>query len=136
MFYLKKARPKPEIQLAPLIDMVFLLLIFFMVATVFPDKRGIQVEKPPARTAGKLPNKNLVFNITRTGEIIVAGKKITMADVGAIVGSTMKKNPGTTVIVNADRNAITGDLVKLLDEARKGGAENLAIGAEEAENPE
>jgi len=131
MNYVKKIRQKPEMQLAPLIDMVFLLLIFFMVATIFPDDTGIEVQKPQSATASKMPKENLLFLISKSGEIWFSGHKVDLKEVSKIIESELQIQPGVMVLVDADKKAETDYLIKFLDEARKGGARNLAIGTKE-----
>ncbi|MDH5543096.1 MAG: biopolymer transporter ExbD [Nitrospinota bacterium] len=131
MYYVKKIRPTPEVQLAPLIDMVFLLLIFFMVATIFPDDTGIEVQKPQSATATKLPKENLLFLISQNGDIWFSGKKVELIEISKIVQSELEVQPGVMVLVDVDKKAETDSLIKFLDEARKGGAKNLAIGTKE-----
>jgi biopolymer transport protein ExbD len=131
MYYVKKARRKPEMQLAPLIDMVFLLLIFFMVATIFPDDTGIEVQKPQSATSNKLPKEHLLFLISKTGEVWFSGHKVDLKEVSKIIESQLEIQPDVMVLVDPDKKAETDYLIKFLDEARRGGARNLAIGTKE-----
>ena len=131
MYYVKKLRPKPEMQLAPLIDMVFLLLIFFMVATIFPEDRGIEVQKPQSSTATKMPKENLMFLISQNGDIWFSGKQVELVEVNKIIKSELEIQPGVMVLIDIDKKAETDSLIQFLDEARKGGAKNLAIGTRE-----
>jgi biopolymer transport protein ExbD len=131
MYYVKKSRRKPEMQLAPLIDMVFLLLIFFMVATIFPDDTGIEVQKPQSATSNKMPKEHLLFLISKTGEVWFSGHKVDLNQVSKIVESELEIQPGVMILVDADKKAETDYLIRFLDEARKGGARNLAIGTKE-----
>lgn len=131
MNYVKKVRRKPEMQLAPLIDMVFLLLIFFMVATIFPDDTGIEVQKPQSATSNKLPKEHILFLISKTGEVWFSGHKVELKEVSKIIESQLEIEPDVMVLVDPDKKAETDYLIKFLDEARKGGARNLAIGTKE-----
>lgn len=113
--------------MAPLIDMVFLLLIFFMVATVFPEETGVEVEKPEADTSKPLQKGNLIFAITRDGQHFHAGENISMGRANAIIRGAMAENPQTMIIVEVDKNAITDYLIRFLDTAREAGAKNIAV---------
>lgn len=115
-------------QLAPLIDMVFLLLIFFMVATIFPEDHGIEVEKPNAENPSRLPRQNLLFLVSETGEIWFSGRQVGLEEVSKIVESELVIKPDAMVVVDVDRKSVTDNLIRFLDQARKGGARNLAIG--------
>lgn len=122
----KKPRP-PEIQMAPLIDMVFLLLIFFMVATVFPENTGVEVEKPLSKTAKPLIKESLVFAITSEGDVFHAGAKITHEHASGIIQGAVAAKPGVSVVIEVDKKAMTDHLIRFLDTAREAGANNLAI---------
>jgi biopolymer transport protein ExbD len=122
----KKIRA-PEIQMAPLIDMVFLLLIFFMVATVFPENTGVQVEKPRSTTAKPLTKESLLFAITSEGDIFHAGAKITRERVSGIIRSALAAKPSASVVIEVDRKAMTDHLIQFLDTAREAGSRNIAI---------
>lgn len=124
----KKPRP-PEIQMAPLIDMVFLLLIFFMVATVFPENTGVEVEKPLSKTAKPLTRENLIFAITSEGDIFHAGAKITREQASGIIQSAVAAKSDASVVIEVDKKAMTDHLIQFLDTAREAGARNLAIAA-------
>ena len=130
---LKKGREKPLIAMAPLIDMVFLLLVFFMVATVFPENIGVEVEKPKADSAKALARDHLLFAITKTGAIWHNESELSPDESATIIKRTVAVKPDTTVIIEVDRNALTDHLVTFLDNARKAGSVNIAIATEEKE---
>lgn len=130
MFYQPRKREKPVVAMAPLIDMIFLLLIFFMVATVFPDNVGVEVDKPEADTAKALPRDNLLFAITAGGELWHSEKKITFAEAEVVMRAAARVRPDTAVIVQPDQRSATAHLVTFLDTARKAGATNISIATE------
>ncbi|MDH4185189.1 MAG: biopolymer transporter ExbD [Nitrospinota bacterium] len=127
MFYIPRPRKKPEIAMAPLIDMVFLLLIFFMVATVFPDKVGVKVEKPEADTSKALPKDNMLFAIDKDGALWHSERTISFEEAESIIAAGMMARPGMAVIVEPDKVSLSGALVLFLDKARKAGAKNISI---------
>ena len=120
MFYQQKKREKPVMAMAPLIDMIFLLLVFFMVATVFPDNVGVDVEKPEADTSKALQKDHLLFAITKEGAIWHSEKEITLDETLTILSAAARIKPDTAVIVQPDKKAETQYLVGFLDVARKG----------------
>ncbi|MBF0634513.1 MAG: biopolymer transporter ExbD [Nitrospinae bacterium] len=128
----KKPRP-PEIQMAPLIDMVFLLLIFFMVATVFPENTGVEVQKPLSKTANPLIKEGLIFAITTEGDVFHAGGKITHEQASGIIKGAVAAKPGVSVVIEVDKRAVTDHLIRFLDTAREAGASNLAIATLQAD---
>lgn len=130
MFYQVKKRDKPIVAMAPLIDMIFLLLIFFMVATVFPDNVGVEVDKPEADTAKALPPEHMLFAITSAGDLWHAEKKITYEEATTLLAAAARVKPDTAVIIQPDRMAATLYLVQFLDTARKAGMVNIAIATE------
>lgn len=130
MFYTPNPRKTPVLQLAPMIDVVFLLLIFFMVATSFPDDTGVEIEKPDASTAAALPRDNLLFAVTQDEKYYTSGKQISAAEARHLIASAVMGRPEIAIIVQIDRRASSGALVTFLDLAREAGAQNLSIAAE------
>jgi len=127
MFYAREPRRRPLLQLAPMIDVVFLLLIFFMVATTFPDDVGVEVEKPEAASAAPLLKDNLLFAITRDEKYYYSGKEITADEATRIIKTAVAGKPDVAVVVQIDRRAVTDALITFLDLARLAGASNLSI---------
>ena len=128
---LRKPKKKPELNIAPLIDMVFLLLIFFMVATTIQKDYGIEISKPEASTVVRLDEKSLVIAISGDGEYVFDKKKVTLDEIRAAFGDDKEKNGKKSVIILADKKAYTKTLIDLLDELRGIGVVNLSIGAKE-----
>ncbi|MDH5637381.1 MAG: biopolymer transporter ExbD [Nitrospinota bacterium] len=127
MFYKPRPRKKPEIAMAPLIDMVFLLLIFFMVATVFPDNVGVKVEKPDADTAKALPRHHLLFAIDKNGALYHSERELSYEEAESIIAAAVSAKPDIAVIVEPDKTSVSGRLVLFLDKARMAGAKNVSI---------
>lgn len=128
---LRKPKKKPELNIAPLIDMVFLLLIFFMVATTIQKDYGIEISKPEASTVVRLDDESIVIAISKEGEYVFNKKKVNLDDIRAAFGDDKEKNGKKNVIILADKKAYTKTLIDLLDELRSIGVVNLSIGAEE-----
>ncbi len=107
-----------QIELAPIIDMVFLLLIFFLVATTFHQtEREMQIALPSAAAAGPISTalKEIVINVTSEGEIIVSGRKMEPDDLRAVITSAVATNPDQKVTVRGDKNAYYSAIVRVLD---------------------
>jgi biopolymer transport protein ExbD len=112
------------IELTPLVDMVFLLLIFFLVATTFHQtEREMQIVLPEASSAGpiSLALKELVVNIDAEGAIYVGGQRISAEDLEAIVTQAVATNPDQKVTVRADQRTSYADVVRVLDIAKGAG---------------
>lgn len=117
---------KSEIDISPLIDVVFILLIFFIVTTVFVEETGIEVNKPRAATQQDLERNSILIGVSRTGQVFYGGREIGVAGVRSIVSRLMKQEP-MPVIIQADRETPTESTVSVLDEARLAGAENVFV---------
>ena len=117
---------KPEISMAPLIDVVFLLLIFFMVTTVFPDQ-GIAIEKPESEQASRLPNNHLTLKLDRHNTIYFNNSKVTVNDLTRLLETEVKIDPDISVVIKADKDSSTGMLISLIDAAKISGAKLLGI---------
>ncbi len=117
---------KSEIDISPLIDVVFILLIFFIVTTVFVEETGIEVNKPRAATQQDLERNSILLGVTRTGQVFYGGREIGIAGVRSVVGRLLKQDP-MPVIIQADRETPTEMTVSVLDEARLAGAENVFV---------
>lgn len=117
---------KSEIDISPLIDVVFILLIFFIVTTVFVEETGIEVNKPRAATQQDLERNSILIGVRRTGQVFYGGREIGVAGVRSIVSRLIKQDP-MPVIIQADRETPTESTVSVLDEARLAGAENVFV---------
>lgn len=116
-----------DINVSPLIDIVFILLIFFIVTTVFVDETGVEVQRPQAASAQQLEKRSILIAITADGKIVYGGQEIGVRGVRAVVKRLLKQND-MPVIVQADRNAPIDLYAKVHDEAVLAGAKliNLA----------
>jgi biopolymer transport protein ExbD len=117
------------INLTPLIDLVFILLIFFLVTTSFTKESGIDVNRPTAQTAVRQERGNLVIGVSRGGEIWIDNQQVDIRSVRAHVERLHAQNPEGTVIILADRESRTGLLVEVMDQVRLAGVTNVAIAA-------
>jgi len=122
---------KPEITMAPLIDVSFLLLIFFMVTTVFPENDGILIEKPTSENTARLHDKNVILKLDSNGQTYFNDAVVSLADIKRLVAREIKINNTVSVIVHADKNSTTEQLIKVIDTAKSGGAQKLGIATNE-----
>jgi len=122
----------PEISMAPLIDVVFLLLIFFMVTTVFPENRGLLIEKPESIHSEPLAMKKIVFNVSKEGEVFFQKSRIDVKDVERLVKEQLATAPDTAVLMHVDKNATTEIFIRVMDACKQGGAKNVGIATNDA----
>lgn len=114
------------IDISPLIDCVFILLIFFIVTTTFVQETGIEVDKPQAASGGSLEKTSILIAISANGEIVYGGNDIGIGGVFQTVKQELEKEK-IPVIVQADKGALSGLLVQVIDEAKKAGAEKVSV---------
>jgi len=120
-----------EINVSPLIDMVFILLIFFIVTTVFVEETGTEVDKPQAASATQLEKNSILLALTAKGEVVYGGKEIGVGGVRPLVSRLSQPEP-MPVIIQVDQKANAGLLVRVIDEAKLGKAKNVSIATEVA----
>jgi len=107
-----------SIDLTPVIDMVFLLLIFFLVATTFhQSEREMQIALPVASSAAPISSllQELIVNVEAQGQIILSGRKISAEDLRGVIKEAVTANPEQKVTVRADRNTLYANVVTVLD---------------------
>ena len=118
-----------ELNISPLIDMVFILLIFFIVTTVFVEEPGVDILKPPAFTSRDLAKNSILIAITNTNEVVYGGQNIGISGVRPIVRRlTLKES--MPVILQVDEYSSAGIVVRVIDESKIGGAEIVSISTE------
>jgi len=118
-----------QVNLTPMIDMVFILLIFFLVTTSFVKEAGIDVHRPVAQTAEPKERGTIRIALSEKGEIWMERRLIDIRAVRANVERMLAENPEAHVIVLADEAARTGLLVKVMDQVRLAGVNNIAVAA-------
>ena len=115
-----------EINISPLIDVVFILLIFFIVTTVFVEETGVEVNKPRAATQQDLEQNSILIGVTPGGQVFYGGREIGVAGVRSTVSRLLKQDTAP-VIIQADRDTPTESTVQVLDEAKLGGAQQVFV---------
>src|SRR5690606_21706294 len=116
-----------EINISPLIDMVFILLIFFIVTTTFVEETGVEVSKPQAASAVDLNKNSILLAITNNGKVIYGGREVGVGGVRSTVRRLLTDAPESPVIIQADKTVQTDLLVRVIDEAKFGGAKAVSI---------
>jgi biopolymer transport protein ExbD len=117
------------INLTPLIDMVFILLIFFAVNSTFVKITGVDVEQPVAKSTSLQPASVLLIAVTETGDIWIDKKQVDLRRVRGVVERMLVESPDASVVVLSDDASRTGVVVDVIDQARLAGAERVALAA-------
>lgn len=120
---------RPEINIAPLVDMVFLLLIFFMVTTTFSKETGVDVSKPKARTSRTLTKENILIAVTKRGTIHIQNIQVNLKTLNAMVRRAIHEKPDSAVVIIADKDARVELVVDVMDECKLAGANKISLAA-------
>ncbi len=118
-----------ELNIAPLIDMVFILLIFFLVTTSFVKETGVEVNRPTAATAVSQSKATILIGIDATDRIFFDHREVDVRAVRANVERALAENPDGVVVVVADRASTTGTAIRVMDGCRLAGAANVSLAA-------
>ena len=121
-----------EINMTPMLDVVFIMLIFFIVTTSFVKEAGLEVNRPPAETAVSQTRGNVMIAVSQNGDVWMSKRQVQIEQVRLLVEQAKAENPEGSVVIIADEGAPTGVVVQVMDQARMGGAEQVAIAAEES----
>ena len=119
------------IDMTPMLDVVFIMLIFFIVTASFVKEAGIDVNRPEAATAVKKDRANILVAISEKGEIWINKRKVDVRAVQANIERLYAENPQGTVVIQADKKATTDVLIKVMDASRAAGILDVSIAAEE-----
>lgn len=119
-----------ELDMTPMLDIVFIMLIFFIVTTSFVKESGVTVSSPSAQSASQQESVNIYIAITAEGEVWIDRKPVDPRSVRAIVARLHADNPEGSVIIQSDEEATTGILVEVMDQVRLAGIEAIAIAAD------
>jgi biopolymer transport protein ExbD len=127
--HLKSEAGPTAMNITPLIDMVFILLIFFAVNASFVKEAGVEIERPSARTAVTQDQANNMIAVTENGEVWIDRQRVDPRSVRGHVERLHAENPEGAVVILADDESRTGLVIEVLDQARLAGVENVAVAA-------
>ncbi len=120
-----------SIDISPLMDCVFILLIFFIVTTTFVEETGVEVDKPQAASSVQLEKSSILIALTKKGEVVYGGREIGISGVQPLVKRMLQKED-IPVIIQADTSSQSGLLVRIIDEAKLAGAEKVSVATRKA----
>ncbi len=115
--------------MTPMLDVVFIMLIFFIVTASFVNESGIEIKRPIARSAMPQEQANLFVSIDHEGEVWVDKRNVDVRSLRAIVERLHSENPDGAVLIQSDAAARTDLLVRVMDQIRLAGVEQVAISA-------
>lgn len=118
---------KGELNMTPLIDVVFQQLIFFMLTSSFVMQPGIKINLPQATTAETIPREEVIVGISEQGVIFYMDRPVTLTQLEKLLEDARTKNPGVTLIVKGDKKTEHGNVVAVMDTARRKGIDKIAI---------
>lgn len=129
--YFKSDEEDVEINMTPMLDVVFILLIFFIVTTSFVRESGIDINRPDADSATSLSQKAIVVAISNNNQIWIDKRQVDKRAVRRNIERLLSESPESALIIQADKAAQTGLLISVLDQAKLAGAVNIAVAAKD-----
>jgi biopolymer transport protein ExbD len=118
-----------ELDMTPMMDIVFIMLIFFIVTTSFTKESGIEVNRPSAQTAERQQHGNILVAISANNKIWIDKREIDIRAVRANIERLHAENPEGAVIVQADKDSKNGILVQVIDQIRLARVNNISLAA-------
>ncbi|MCY4200944.1 MAG: biopolymer transporter ExbD [Gammaproteobacteria bacterium] len=119
-----------EISLTPMLDIVFILLIFFIVTTSFVKEPGIDPMRPVADTAELKERGNILIAVSRTDGIWMNKRQVRISDIEQLVEAAASEHPESSAVIIADQGAATGTIIDVMDRVRRAGVSNVSIAAD------
>lgn len=116
-----------RIDISPLVDVVFLLVIFFAVSTTFIDVSGLKLSLPQSSSVAETKSEEITVFLTERGEILYEKKRVDQAELAKKLKVDLEKSENKFVIIKADEKAKHGDVVMIMDTAKNAGAEGMTI---------
>jgi len=119
-----------EINITPMLDIVFIMLIFFIVTTSFTKETGAMIAKPEAEQAVSLRNGTILIGIKSNDDIWMSKRLIELREVRSMVEQARAENPKGSVVIVADKQARIGTVTLVMDQVKMAGIQGIAISAE------
>lgn len=127
----KRIREEEEaaIDMTPMLDIVFIMLIFFIVTTSFVKEAGIEVNKPVAVNQTKHKNANVFIAVNGDGEVWLNKKQVDVERVAATLEKLLAEQPTDVIFIQADKEAKHSNVVKVMDAIKEAGIDQISIAA-------
>jgi biopolymer transport protein ExbD len=121
-----------SVDITPMLDVVFIMLIFFIVTATFVKEAGIDVDKPSAATAVVQEKASILIAIDADNNVWINRRQVDIRSVRSIVERLHAENPKGTVVIQADKASINDTLVQVMDASRRAGVYDIALAAHES----
>lgn len=122
-----KTKEETEINLTPMLDVVFIMLIFFIVTTSFVKEAGIQVNRPSAKTSEQKAKANIMVAIRNNNEIWIDKRMVDLRAVRANIEKLKALNSQNSIVIQSDKESKTDTLIKVMDQIRLAGITEISI---------
>ena len=129
----RREEDESEVNLTPMLDVVFIMLIFFIVTASFVKEAGIDINRPNAATAERKEKGNILVAITDSGQIWIDRRMVDPRALRANIERMHAENPNAAVVIQADKKSTNDLLVQVMDAARRVGVKDVSIAAEVVE---
>ncbi len=129
--FLQKKSATATVDMGPLLDMVFILLIFFVITTNFSRQTGVEVQKPKSQSAVSQGAKTIMIGITKEGAIHIHGRQVSAEGLIQILEREIAQRPESTVLIVGDRGSTLGRSVEVMDYCARAGVTNVSIAADQ-----
>lgn len=126
-FSQKRSKEETEINLTPMLDVVFIMLIFFIVTTSFVKEAGVEVNRPSAKSAEQKSKANILIAIRNNNEIWIDKRMVDIRSIRANIERLKATNIQNSVVIQSDTDSKTGTLVRVMDQIRLAGIFNISI---------
>jgi biopolymer transport protein ExbD len=127
---LRRKERSAEVSIAPLLDMVFILLIFFVITTNFNRQTGIDIQKPQAQSAVFTAQRTIMVGVSREGAIHIHGQQVSMQRLEGILKQELARHPEASVVIVGDRQSPLGRSVEVMDACLLAGISKVSVAAE------
>ena len=132
MQFQRSVAQQPTINMAPLVDVVFLLVIFFAVSTTFLETAGLELELPSSTSTAQREPKEITVFLEADGSVTLGDERLSPKDLGPRLRAELEEAERKIVVLRADTKTAHGDVVKIMDLIRDAGAEGLTVAARSA----
>jgi len=130
----RRKRADMNLNIAPLIDIIFLLLIFFVLSSHFVSHKGFKIKLPIAAHAPTQKDVEVTICISKEGEILINDRKVPLENLMGAIKSGLSKAKSKTVVIKADKDINLGLAIKVMDIAKKADADSLVISTKTTNN--
>lgn len=127
MQFRRPGRPRVGIDIAPLVDVVFLLVIFFAVSTTFLETSGLKLDLPTSSSTAQREPREVTVYLASDGRITFEGRDLALEDLRTAVETALEGSSSKTVVLRADSGTPHGKVVEVMDASRAAGAEGLTV---------